>query len=149
MHDYISYFFFRGKSCFWISGGRRKKEQKHEILRETCHSSSLNDKNANGRVYIFALAQNLYSKIAPSRSHVLVKKRTILGIWFSSYFFFRNKSFLFVKIKSRNSSFRQLLFSFFLWVVFMNRNFVRFQWILNQKDAENFSCLSWPKKYIC
>jgi hypothetical protein len=62
---------------------KKKKEQKHEILKETCHSSSLNDKNANGRVYIFALAQNLHSKIAPSRSHVLVEKRTILAMWFT------------------------------------------------------------------
>jgi len=31
------------KNKWW----RKKKEQKHEILKETCHSSSLNDKNAN------------------------------------------------------------------------------------------------------
>ena len=75
--------------------------------------------------------------------------------------FFRNKTFLFFKIESWNfqhlfeiefretsqnfnsfSSFRQLLFSFFLLVVWLSWNFVRFQEILFQIDAENISCLS-------
>ena len=79
--------------------------------------------------------QNIHSKIAPSRGHLLVEKRTILAIWLRSYFF-RNKTFLFFKRESWNfqclfvlefretsqnlSSFilyRQLLFWFFLWVL--------------------------------
>ena len=40
-------------------------------------------------------------KIAPSRGHLLVKKRTILAIWLRSYFF-RNKTFLVFKIESWN-----------------------------------------------
>ena len=55
-------FLFQGKKLLLNKWRKKKKEQKHEILKETCHSSSLNDKNANGRVYIFALAQNLHSK---------------------------------------------------------------------------------------
>ena len=43
--------------------------------------------------------QNLHSKIAPSRGHLLVEERTILAIWLRSYCF-RNKTFLFFKIKS-------------------------------------------------
>ena len=55
-------FLFQGKKLLLNKWRKKKKEQKHEILKETCHSSSLNDKNANGRVYIFALAQNLHSR---------------------------------------------------------------------------------------
>ena len=40
--------------------------------------------------------QNLHSKIAPSRGHLLVEERTILAIWLRSYCF-RNKTFLFFK----------------------------------------------------
>ena len=89
-------------------------------------------------------------KIAPSRSHLLVEKRTILAIWLRSYFF-RNKTVLFFKIESWNfqhlfdlgfhetsqnsssfSSYRQLLFWFYLWVFWMSWNFVRFYEIVNQ-----------------
>ena len=79
--------------------------------------------------------------------------------------FFRNKTFLFFKIESWNfqvqfeikiretsqnfnsfSSFRQLLFSFFLSVVWLSWNFVSFHEILFQTDAESFSFLSWKTK---
>ena len=38
-------------------------------------------------------------KVRTSRGHLLISKRTILEIWYTSYFF-RNKTFLFVKIES-------------------------------------------------
>jgi hypothetical protein len=44
------------------------------------------------------------------------------------------------------SSFRQLLFSFFLSVVWLSWNFVKFHEILFQTDAESFSFLSWKIK---
>ena len=44
------------------------------------------------------------------------------------------------------SSFRQLLISFFLFVVWLSWNFVRFHKILFQTDAESFSSLSWKTK---
>ena len=82
-----------------------------------------------------------------------------------NYIFFRNKTFLFYKIESWNfqhlfekefretsqnfnsfSSFRQLLFSFFLSIVWLSWNFVKFLEILFQTDAENFSFLSCKTK---
>ena len=79
--------------------------------------------------------------------------------------FFRNKTVLVFKIESCNfqhlfekefretsqnfnsfSSFRQFLFSFFLSVVWLSWNFVRFHEILFQTDAESFSFLSWKTK---
>ena len=79
--------------------------------------------------------------------------------------FFRNIFFLFFKIESWNfqhlfeiefretsqnfnsfSLFRQLLFSFFLSVVWLSWNFVRFHEILFQTDSESFSFLSWKTK---
>ena len=84
---------------------------------------------------------------------------------FGLIFFFRDKTFLFFMIESWNfhhlfekefhetsqnfnsfSSFRQLLFSFFLSVVWLSWNFVRFHEILFQTDGENFSFLSWKTK---
>jgi hypothetical protein len=81
------------------------------------------------------------------------------------HIFLRNKTFLFFKIESWNcqhlfkngvceisqnfnsfSSFRQFLFSFFLLVVRLSWNFVRFHEILFQTDAEDFSFLSWKRK---
>ena len=75
---------------------------------------------------------------------------------------FRNKTFLFLKIESWDfqhlfekefcetsqnfNSFRQLLFSFFLSVVWLTWNFVRFHEILLQRDGESFSFLSWKTK---
>ena len=89
--------------------------------------------------------------------------RTILEKWYTSIFF-RNETFLLVKIESWNFQhlfdlgfretsqnfclFRQhsedIFFYFFL--VGISRNFVRFHEILNQTDAENFSFLSWQTK---
>ena len=40
-------------------------------------------------------------KVRTSRGHLLVEKRTILETWYTSYFF-RNTTFLFVKIESWN-----------------------------------------------
>ena len=80
--------------------------------------------------------------------------------------FFRNKTFLFFEIEVWNlrhlfkvkfcetsqnnnsfSSFRQWLFSFVLWVVWLSWNFVRFV-MLFQTDAESFNFLSRkPKKF--
>ena len=90
----------------------------------------------------------------------MAKERTIHDKWYTTYFF-RNKTFLFVKIESWNfqhifdlevretlqnfSSFRWL----FLWgvkVVWMNWNFVIFHGIKNQRDAINFRLLYWQKK---
>ena len=81
--------------------------------------------------------------------------------------FFKKKTFLFFKIESWNfqnqfkiefcepsqnfnvfSSFRQLLFSFFLSVVWLSWTFVRFHKILFQTDAESFSFLSWKTKKV-
>ena len=81
-------------------------------------------------------------------------------------FLFRNKTFLYFKIESWNfqylfeiefgetskncnsfSVFRQLLFSFFLMVVWLTWNFVRFHEILFQTDSERFRLLSWKKKF--
>ena len=81
--------------------------------------------------------------------------------------FFRNKTCLFFKIDSWNfkhlfekdfcetsqnfnsfSSFRQFLFSFFLSVVWLSWNFVRFHVILFQTDAEIFSFLSYKTKKV-
>ena len=80
-------------------------------------------------------------------------------------YFLGNKTFLFFKIECWNfqhlfkikfrqtsqnfksySLFRQLLFSFFLSVVWMSWNFVRFHKILFQRDSESFSFLSWKTK---
>ena len=80
-------------------------------------------------------------------------------------FFFRNKTCLFFKIESWKfqhlfenefcetsqsfnsfSSFRQLLFKFFLLVVWLSWNFVRFHKTLFQTDAEIFSFLSCKSK---
>ena len=44
------------------------------------------------------------------------------------------------------SSFRQFLFPFFLLVVWLSWNFVRFDEILFQTDAKSFSFLSWKTK---
>ena len=84
--------------------------------------------------------------------------RTILGTWYTSYFF-RNKIFLFVKIKSWNFQhlfdlrFRETFqnFSSFIqtWgvkVVWISWNFVRFHEMIIQRDAENFRFLSWQTK---
>ena len=79
--------------------------------------------------------------------------------------FSRNKTFLFFKIESWNfqdlfekefretsqnfisfSSFRQFLFPFFLSVVWLSWNFVRFHKILIQTDAKSFSFQSWKTK---
>ena len=75
--------------------------------------------------------------------------------------FLVKKYFLFFKIESWNfqhlfenriswnlNSFRQLLFSFFLLVVWLSWNFVRFLEILFQTDAESFSFLSWKTKKV-
>ena len=37
--------------------------------------------------YYYSIAQNLHYKIAPSKGHLLVEKRTIMAIWLRSYFF--------------------------------------------------------------
>ena len=66
----------------------------------------------------------------------LVEKRTIWP-YSLAHTFFKNNTFLFVKVDSWKfqhlfdlvfieTSFRQLLFPFFLWVVWMSWNFVRF-----------------------
>ena len=52
--------------------------------------------------------------------HLLAEERSTHGTWYTSYFF-RNTTFLFVKIES--------------W------NFVRFQVILHHKYSQNFSFL--------
>ena len=80
---------------------------------------------------------------------------------------FTNKTFLFFKIESWNfqdlfeiefretsqnfnsfSSFRQLLFSIFLLVVWLSWNVVSFLKSLFQTDAESFSFLSWKTKKV-
>ena len=86
--------------------------------------------------------------------------------WYMVHFnFFRNKTFLFVKIENwffhhlfdlgfreilqNFSSFRQHSDDIFLWgikVVRMSWNFVLLPEILNQTDAENFRFLSWWTK---
>ena len=92
------------------------------------------------------------------------KKGTIYGTWYTS-FFFRNKTFLFVKIeaeifsiclilnfmKTRKISAHSDIHSddILLWgiqVFRMSWKFVRFHEITNQRDAENFRFLSWQTK---
>ena len=107
---------------------------------ETGDRNSLQPSKFNRELYrIFwgTDSQNLHSKIAPSRGHLLFEKISILAIWLSSYFFM-SKTFLIVNFQhlfdfeyfretSQNfSSFRQLLFSFFLLAVGMSWNFARF-----------------------
>jgi hypothetical protein len=100
-----------------------------------------------------SLTQNLHWKLG----RLTPSFGSILAVWLKKYFF-RNKTFLFFKIKSWNfqhlfemefcetsqnfnsfSLFRQLLFSFFLSVV-------RFHEIPLQNDYESFSFLSWKTK---
>ena len=103
------------------------------------------------------------------QSHIYyerVNRNTACVGWRKNYpytlYFFRNKTFLFVKIESWNfqqlfdlgfletlqnfSSFRQT----FRWhfcggirVVWMSWNFVRFYEVINQKDAKNFRFPPW------
>ena len=88
------------------------------------------------------------------RGHLLVEKTTILLIWLKLYIF---RNILFFKIESWN--FQHLLdiqfhktykiwaynnnfyYIFFLWVVSLRWNFLRFHEILNQINANNLSCL--------
>ena len=79
--------------------------------------------------------QNLHWKLGrltPSFGSILVVRL--------KFYFFMNKTFLFFKIE------KQLLFSFFLSVVWLSWNFVRFHEILFQTDTESFSSLSWKTK---
>ena len=78
-----------------------------------------------------------------------------LGLQVRSYFF-RNKTFLFFKIESWNfqdlfeREFKVIqliqIISFFLSIVWLSWNCVRFHKIIFQIDAENFSVLSWKTK---
>ena len=82
-----------------------------------------------------------------------------------NHIFFRNKTFLFFqhrklkfstsiwKKKNRETSqkfqlnaLRQFLFPFFLSVVWLSLNFLRFHKLFFQTDAENVSFLSWKTK---
>ena len=84
-----------------------------------------------------------------------------------NYIFFRNKTFLFFKIEKLKISasvwkkncetlqnfksfswFRQFLFPYFLSVVWLSWNFVRFHEILFQTDVESFSFLPWKTKKV-
>ena len=123
------------------------------------------------KFFIFTIPSNYWWK----RAKPSLKIRTASAIFwdylgmFRDYgqknIFFRNKTFLFFKIESWNfqhlfenefcetsqsfnsfSSFRQLLFTFFLLVVWLSWNFVRFHEILFQTDAKSFSFLSWKIK---
>ena len=99
----------------------------------------------------------------PSRKIEPVNKAFLFWHWqWPKHIFFWNKTFLFFKIESWNfknrsekkfletsqsfNSFTQLLFSFFLLVVWFSWNFVRFHETLIQTDAESFSFLSWKTK---
>ena len=89
-------------------------------------------------------------------------KRHLLDLSWPKIYFFRNILFLFFKIESWSfqhmfkikfretsqnfNSFRQFIFPFFLSVVCLSWNFVRFHEILFQTDAESFSFLSWKTK---
>ena len=76
-------------------------------------------------------------KVRTSPAHLLVEKRTILETWYTSYFF-RNKTFLFVKIDSwKFQDLFDLEFRKTLPYEILHK-------ILNQTDAENFSFV--PKK---
>ena len=106
---------------------------------------------------------HLYKECCQTIRHLLAEKRTIHG---TLHIFFRNKSFLFVKIESCEIFSICLIEDFvkpckisahsdkhsddiFLWgirVVQMNWNFVRFHEIINQRDAEHFRFLSWQTK---
>ena len=107
--------------------------------------------------FFFSLAKISYN-LAPLRARISWD----YGL---NYIFFRNITFLFFKIESWNfqhlfekgfretsqnfnafSSFRQFLFSYFVSVVWLSWDFVRFHKILFQTDAESFSFLSWKTK---
>ena len=122
-----------------------------------------------GNVYVLECCEffselSLYPK--PSLKIGSVNKAFLFWFWQRlKKYFFRNKTFLFFKIESWNfkhlfekgfretaqsfnsfSLFRQLLFSFFLWVVWLHWNFLRFHEILFQTDSESFSFLIWKTK---
>jgi hypothetical protein len=113
------------------------------------------------RNFSACFSQNLYWKLG----RLTPSFGSTLAVLLKRYFFSRNKTFLFFKIESWNfqylfeiefretsqnfnsfCSFRQLLFSFFLWVVWLSWNFERFHEILFQTDSESFSLLSWKTK---
>ena len=113
-------------------------------------------------LFWWVFTKPLMSKIRTPRHHLLAEEKTIHATWHT---FFRNKKFLFVKIECWN--FRHLFdlgsvkpckipahsdkhsddnFLEGIKVVRMSWNFVRFQEILNQKEAKNFRLLSWQTK---
>ena len=97
-----------------------------------------------------------------SNQSKFLTKTVFFPLWLLFVFFcpFRNKTFLFVKIDRWNFQhlfdlgFRETsenfssftIFPFFLLVVWISWNFVRFHEIQNQTDAENVSCPSWQTK---
>ena len=53
LHDYISYFFFRGKSCFWISGGRRKRNKNMKFWKKhAIHPASTTKMQTVGYIFL-------------------------------------------------------------------------------------------------
>jgi hypothetical protein len=105
------------------------------------------------------LCKMVQEKPKPSRKIESVNKAVLFWYWLRpKTYFFRKKTFLFFKIESwifqhlferefhetsqKFCAFRQLLFSFFLSVVWLSWNCVRFHEILFQTDSESFSFLS-------
>ena len=110
----------------------------------------------------------IYTRRVKRKCGIFWLKKQLSMVHVTLQIFFRNKTFLFVKIESWNfqqlfdiqfwetlqnfSSFRLRFRWHFLWViraVWMSWNFVRFHEITNQRDAENLRFLSWQtKKYF-
>ena len=128
------------------------------------HDLQLHTNSQNGKkLYEITLNKILSLKAKPFRKVESVNIAFLFWYWRRlKNYFFRNKTFLFFKIESWNfqklfevefhetsqnfRSFRQLLFSFFLLVVWLSQKFSRFHEILFQTDSESFSFLSWKTK---
>ena len=114
----------------------------------------------------YLVNQNLHWKLG-QQSAICWNSLGLFRDYGLNHIFFRNKTFLFLKIESWNfqhlfekefcetsqdfnsfTSFIQFLYLFFLSVVWLIWNFVRFHEILFQRYAEILSFLSWKKKIL-
>ena len=154
--------------CIFISRFEGTRGEKNQIFRTL--TLSRETKRPPNFPVISAKKLQAVKKARPKPSLKIRTASAIFWIYLGGkaqkIFLFRNKTFLYFKIESWNfqylfeiefgetskncnsfSVFRQLLFSFFLMVVWLTWNFVRFHEILFQTDSERFRLLSWKKKF--
>ena len=136
----------------------------HGFKSELVHISNQNKIESQSQT---ARTRAMYTRRVKTQYNISWLKKELSMVHGTLYNFFRNKTFLFVKIESWNfqqlfdlgfretlqnfSSFRQNSDSIFLQelrVVWMSWNTVWFHEIINQWEAENFRFLSWQTKTL-